>query len=156
MESDACLKDLRCNYILIRVMTHLNCCKKKFYRRAREIGSWSTKPGTAILDKGCLCLLPSGLCPRRMSNSVLQANLLYLYFSIPLSPLTPFLCVFVESLYLLCVLNAQRSASYKARASVLSRGSLGYRGTSGPDVHTETHVKITLNLTKTNDATKTA
>lgn len=52
----------------------------------------------------------------------------------------PFFVSLLESLCLARLLNAERSASYKARASVLSRGSLGYRGISGqasPDVHTK-------------------
>lgn len=92
-----------------------------------------------------------------MSNTVLQANLLYLYFSIPLSPLSHILCVFAGKPLSCALLNAGRSASYKARASVLSRGSLGYRGISGPatpDVHTKirTFVCVTISHNpKTND-----
>ncbi|CAM4701214.1 unnamed protein product [Leuciscus chuanchicus] len=72
-------------------------------------------------------LSPSGV------KSRLQANLLYLFFPpIPLSPLSPFLCVFAGKPRSRALIERRTERLYKARASVLSRGSLGYRGTSGP------------------------
>lgn len=86
-------------------------------------------------------LSPSGV------KSRLQANLLYLFFSpIPLSPLSPFLCVFAGKPRSRALIERRTERLYKARASVLSRGSLGYRGTSGP----ARSVKITHNLRRTN------
>lgn len=129
--------------ILIRATVEVSCYTKVLLQCTRD-----------RVSEYRACLFPAGLCPRRVSNPVLQANLLYLYFSIPLSPLSPFLCVFAGKPLSRALIERRTERLYKARASVLSRGSLGYRDTSGPAapcVHTETRsVKITHNLRKTN------
>lgn len=59
----------------------------------------------------------------------------------------PFFCVFAGEPLSRALIERRTERLYKARASVLSRGSLGYRGTSGPAapcVHTQSRsVKIT-------------
>lgn len=87
--------------LLIRATVQVSCYTKVVLQCTRD-----------RVSEYRACLYPSGLCPRRVSNPVLQANLLYLYFSIPLSPLSPFVCL-LESLYLARLLNAERSASTK-------------------------------------------
>lgn len=130
----------------------------KSYSRAREIGSGSTEPCKAILDKSCISAShPQVSVP--VGCQIPFSKLIYctcIFPSLYLHSLPSFVSL-LESLYLARLLNAERSASYKARASVLSRGSLGYRGISGPatpDVHTKIRTFVYVTIThnpKTND-----
>lgn len=116
------------NIVLIRAVIQMSFCSLlKFYSKAREIRSRST--GSVSFPQVSVpvgCQIPFS----KLIYCTCVFPALYLH------SLAFFVCL-LESLYLARLLNAERSAS-KARASGLSRSSLGYRGTADRRLHAYT------------------